>query len=846
MLRVGYEKWMKEQRWRYEVFFLIIFFSYRRTMIATLVQLLAFICVVSGKGDFHRLHYGITFTHMGRLALYDEKWLHTYSMPLPDDYISKTVSALPNCNKFHDEYYVSCAQSMKPVVALLNYTNVLHTEAKEALYNALHVIEKLIPETRLQNVPSRQTRSFLPWLGQLAKGAFGLATENDLRIVTDHIKIMARQMKNRDNGFNRSQHRMASFMTKINSRLDNIKVAIESNHKEITNLRTLEVEEIAWLKSFSTTLLILLGRELHLSDVIHSQSDLLVSGILQLIRGRLTPEILPVQILDHTLYSISEQLRKNYPQFALRYMAPERYYTDVDCHVTRKGNTLFITLFIPVVPIQNILQLFRTSVFPVPTHIQSPHSTFISNVNPYIAVSSTQQTFVELTHDQFQYCRGTHHIECTYFPPESSSDTPTCTMALFLNDIDLVHKLCKLNLLPNGTQTAMFELHSGSLLVLNVSKLTYACRNHTRVIEGCSFCIIPIPCSCEISLGNKFFPARLTSCKEWTDNVTKLQYPINVGLLRHFFTSNEILNEIPALISTEPFNYSTPEFKFANKTFSQIMNTDRMLSISLHQAVKLAKDNQIIYTDPVAMDGLEDIITSDWTSSFSYVSYAIWIILGIFGILLLYQQRQLNILRAHIMFKGISALTIPPPPGLNWIPPTTQAPPTKLSILELIDTYIKLEIVIVFILLVVIMTLAIYIYRLKTRVISKLRIHFSSATENTYLDILQVQAPPLSLMLSSSHFMPMSFQMRNLTSCLHKEVELEWPSQNLSLNNELSDTNIPLPNRFKVLKYHAKKINRITSGPYMVYISIIHAHIHYPARSITDPLPKTSHLYPEL
>lgn len=98
----------------------------------------------------------------------------------------------------------------------------------------------------------------------------------------------------------------------------------------------------------------------------------------------------------------------------------------------------------------------------------------------------TAEKFVELQTEQYAACNGQSDTHCDILPPESTFESPTCTLALFLNGIDLVHKLCNFHFLPNGTKTDIFELKSGKVIVKNVPNITYKCGRKVHIHKGCS------------------------------------------------------------------------------------------------------------------------------------------------------------------------------------------------------------------------------------------------------------------------------------------------------------------------------------------------------------------------
>ncbi len=544
------------------------------------------------------------------------------------------------------------------------------------MIETVRTIKEMIPESTPPGAKSREKRAWLPFLGSFAHTVAGVATDAQLKTVMDHVNALSGEMKLRDIAFNLTSHTMASVLSRTQSRLQNMVALINATHQKLLNVGKVMINETRWLKKLFAQLILLMGHELHNAAETRARAQILLLGVTRSMSGILSPELIPLPILRRTIRRIKEELRISYPQFQLVHDNLFAYYSTVKTHTSRKGNILFLSLLVPVSVRDIQLDLFQSSHFPLPLDLASDHTTIIRNIQPYIAVSSTSRRYLEFSRDEFELCGGGTTTHCDNLPAEISFDKPSCTLALLHNDMDQVHKLCDFHLLPNGTQSILYELKSGDILLSGITNLTYECNGRIKHSKGCQFCLAPLACGCTLQADNMFIPPRLTGCTP-ENETTSLTYTVNVGLLRHFFPKEEIMKQVPGLLSSQPINYKTAEFLLANHSYNEELKRDQELSVQLSHAVQRAKANQIIYTDPTdlwAHQQLDNEVAPllSWTNPYSYVSYAVWICIIFLSVGMYLQYRRMGVLKMQLLLAHAGRANALTTTEWVWTPPTTK------------------------------------------------------------------------------------------------------------------------------------------------------------------------------
>ena len=94
----------------------------------------------------------------------------------------------------------------------------MRVKAAETLNDTILQLKQLLPHYDV-NENERMSRSILP-LGNIFKGLFGVASEDDIDVLRGHMKEMATKTNKLMQTFKSNAHLMNSYMTAMNKRVD--------------------------------------------------------------------------------------------------------------------------------------------------------------------------------------------------------------------------------------------------------------------------------------------------------------------------------------------------------------------------------------------------------------------------------------------------------------------------------------------------------------------------------------------------------------------------------------------------------------------------------------------------
>ena len=152
-----------------------------------------------------RLNYGVIFQNAERMAVATQKWLHTFELVFPR-YQHEDIPKADSTGINH----LNCNLHNMFITAINKLSEDLERDVLDAYARAQSVLRTRLnvgpvdvdrldaagTQTDDSELRSRSRRSLLPFVGDLASGLFGVATQSEIETLARHIRKIYR-MQNR-------------------------------------------------------------------------------------------------------------------------------------------------------------------------------------------------------------------------------------------------------------------------------------------------------------------------------------------------------------------------------------------------------------------------------------------------------------------------------------------------------------------------------------------------------------------------------------------------------------------------------------------------------------------------
>ena len=757
----------------------------------------------------HRANYGIIFKEIAFLDNAEQKWLHSFHIPLPLGI--RRIPPMPACAgdkalcRLHGE--------------LMRNIHDMQEDSNRAIWTTLLNIYDLVPEVEKHSVEAdRRSRSpFFPFLGELMEKTIGTATEHEVKHVERKLYKIAQNYEHFQNTFEQHNEGLASFMATADERITNAVKGIRNNHDMLLNISQELFESINTYTYLWANISSILIQHVKYAQTIEYQTLQLAMGVQEALQGKLSPFLVPVKILNASLDQISHNLKIYYPDFHLANSHVDYYYNTLNVEIDRVHNILMIRLSIPITSSHEVYKIYEVMSFPVPINESSNHASHLLDHEPYFATAHNH--FIEISEFMFRQCKGSDFKHCSLLLGQQRLSKPTCLSSIFYNFNNDVRKLCDFRFIHSGVKEFIFEINPGQLLISNVFDISMDCGKQNQVRNtGCKFCVLNVPCNCKLAAGSFTLPSRISNCN-FTKSDINLEYPINLALLQHFFNDTMLKFAQGDTLYSASFNATLPPFKIYEHKFEKTLAQDHKMHLSLKHMSESAKQNETIYRS------LSDhFISSIWkpkSTSFLKTHF----IEIVFGCLVLYciitsTLTAWKLYRYAIMINTLAVAKVSaaelPPQNLVWQSPKIQHSTDEPIAGDTIEVYR------VWLIVLSTSMFSYFAYKLYKTLVSNCKhsIVYMNVSNGQQCVLIRLTDKAVCSDHLASNLQESHIKISLGRRCLIPVANIEWNS--FRIMNSTNEHEIKLPKSIVLNPWVAFRLYKILGTPYNVHILMTH------------------------
>ncbi|KAL4222309.1 hypothetical protein ACF0H5_018347 [Mactra antiquata] len=258
------------------------------------------------------------------------------------------------------------------------------------------------------------------------------------------------------NDIEQHENNLASYMHTMDNRINNIVEGMKENEMAIQHIQSQLYESFNDLEQSFSTMNVLMAKHIHESRILEHKFNELLAGVYDLVEGKLSPRIIPVDVMKNTVSSIQHILHDKFSSHYLIIDNLSEIYKIVDFVFARQGAKLYISVKFPISPFQQPLDIYKVLSFPVPVNSSAQHATQLLDLPQVMAVTSDLQYYTPIDMEYLNRCKLSKLFICnnkkTLFP--MSYDT--CVSALFKGDKVTVKNKCNFRFLSDHISLNQF------------------------------------------------------------------------------------------------------------------------------------------------------------------------------------------------------------------------------------------------------------------------------------------------------------------------------------------------------------------------------------------------------
>ena len=582
---------------------------------------------------------GLVFERSDSLFMVYDHWPHTFQLAFPDLHVNSEVFQDVNCTSGSDFIY-ECHSLSNAIMTLRTIKDHYITSQQHVLSRAKQIMpsgDQLLPK-------SRSRRSILPFIGDISHALFGTATSKEVNRLRDHVINLEKRQGEVADQFSKYSEDLSSFMQISNKRLSTMTLGIKDNHNAL--IKTAKMfTTVAHTTEDNLRFSIHLAKDIYLAMSLEESLQEFLQGIQAFINHRISPFLIPFDDLVSTITNINEELVKTRSNLQVKTLTANEMYSSPKFQWTYKNSSIFITYYFPLVSQVSKFTVYKIHSFPFPINSSSSHVTSLPDVPKYLAFSKDQHYYVYLDKlTQSDTYIDSSKANLPLYPISQTS----CITAIFFDNKQVVKEFCDYRVQLNGLTAGMQYICAGKYIVFKTKEIFLNCPTGRQRVEGCNICIFDVPCLCDVSTVEAYFPPRLNDC--YNSQTPTVIHPVNLAVLMNFHDLDK-LNEIESssTYSRVP-NLATPDIKLFAHNFSKMIADDKQNDLSLLRLSQRVRNGQHVFKslsepilDSLLVDDDETSILS-WNSILTFVDTGVIFLLGVSLLYVSYKVHRLQAL----------------------------------------------------------------------------------------------------------------------------------------------------------------------------------------------------------
>ncbi|KAK3096841.1 hypothetical protein FSP39_003849 [Pinctada imbricata] len=373
----------------------------------------------------------------------------------------------------------------------------------------------------------------------------------------------------------------------------------------------------------------------------------------------------------------------------------------------------------------------------------------------------------------------------------------------------------------------MIELSSLNTLMYHTNMVALDCPAGQRMVKGCSFCVMQLPCRCSITSGDLYLPPKIGTCANNSDSITIL-HPVNLALIQEFFDTG--YETIEGHTTFQKFvDLKIPTFKIFNHSFSKYLAADKQDHLSLKKmADRAKKDEKVFQTLAESMiDGYVDLDLNsfpDTSGTIAISAACLAVICFIYSIWSYLKFRKLTAILALTHQINQSHAFPTPQPDLSFIYTQKPGAPSQTHTEILEHVYTSFTTPWPYVTLSVITTLMICCYahklwrKFKRTHKTTLHIELTTGTDCILIELASLPLCPEHWLITP----PEDIHAITINRTCLLWANLTIDTSDFIIRNIHTDKQLKIPMTIHISPFKALRLRNLLRQPYTAYFLLSH------------------------
>lgn len=243
-------------------------------------------------------------------------------------------------------------------------------------------------------------------------------------------------------------------------------------------------------------------------------------GVHELMKGELSPSIVPFKDMEAALGMVSATLEDRFPGHHVAFKSPAFYYDNANPTFVRKHDVLYISVPIPIVANHYIFRVYHVHTLPVPIHFENatkPDATILRMPYKTVALSIDGTLVLHIDNTEWRDCKGDEILICPDLVHYSKLVDDKCLHSLISNSDQNVEVFCNKEYVWRYKFYEQIIHLTGSQILVSTpdTNVTIFCAGRLdNIVDLFNYAILDLQCDCGMRTSISFVPPQMGNCEK--------------------------------------------------------------------------------------------------------------------------------------------------------------------------------------------------------------------------------------------------------------------------------------------------------------------------------------------
>ena len=331
----------------------------------------------------------VAFKPVNRFRPIVGHWRHTFIITLPSLPVITEFHPI-NCRNVEPQNRTFCERAKH----IVNTLACIQFNMSQVIRSEIQNMQRILPYRPFRDLGPRETRAWVPFLGDILKTVTGTATTKDLQKTADAMEQIRQTTADAYVQFSQVENDVASLTKVMNDKMELLQRLVVGQRSTMQQQLTLFSQEVEDIYQITELLPHSMAKVTgFISALVHCVE--FKDALLDAVNGRLNTFVVETSVMRDAMRQIDTALLRLHGSLKIAYSSLSEAYQSSDFIMHRYGRDIYITVKFPITMHPQPFMLYQIRTFPVRMPDNTQHITVLDTKTVAFGYDPQAEYFLE-------------------------------------------------------------------------------------------------------------------------------------------------------------------------------------------------------------------------------------------------------------------------------------------------------------------------------------------------------------------------------------------------------------------------------------------------------------------